>query len=197
MGSDGDISKDVGQDTLDVLLERVPAAPAHAGEAAAAEPGDFEVVDDEEAALLQVRSEPLGFRIGHVPPADFDDVRDRILEQLRVVQPQAVDFLGARPEVADLVQNPHQVLFGERIAVRPCGQALVPVAARRGRVIHANERELAVVGRVADLELALPEAAVPTLRGSRGGQPGEHGHHQDGYPNAADPKHGRHGETEG
>ena len=188
---------DIGQHPLDVLFERIPSPTAHAGEAAAAEPGDLEIVDDEEAAFLKIGAQPLSFRVGHVPPSDFDDVRDRVLEELGVVQPQAVDFLRARPEIADLVENPHQVLFGQRIAVRPRGQALVPVAAWRRLVVHADERELAVVRRVGDLQLALPKAPVPPLRGGRGGQPRENGQRQQDDPDAADAEHGRHDETEG
>src|SRR4051812_30524796 len=68
-----------------------------------AKPRPLEVADDEKPALLQVTPRARRFRVGHLPPADLDDVRDRVFEQLGIVQPEAVDLLGARGKIGDLI----------------------------------------------------------------------------------------------
>jgi hypothetical protein len=155
-----------GQHALHVRLERIPAA---AVEAAPAE--HFEVVDDDEAALLDVRAQRLRLAIRERPPADLDDVGDRILEQIRIVQRQRIRVVGVRREVADVVHDLHQVLFGDRVAVDPRRPAAGPVAAGRRFVLDADEREAAVVGDVVNRRHArvLAEVVEAALRHRRGG----------------------------
>src|SRR5205814_10718664 len=95
------------QHTLHVALERlessaatgVGASPAESAKGAA----HFEVVDDKKAALLEIRAKICRLFVGHVPPVDLDDIRDRIVEQCRIVGPDAVDVIGMRRQVADLL----------------------------------------------------------------------------------------------
>ena len=136
-----------------VLLERSPTGAAEISLG-------LEVVDDDEAALLHVGAEVRGLRVGHLPPADLDDVGDRILEQLRIVEGHGVDgFLSA--EIRNLVHNFDQVLFGDRIAVRPGRQTAPPVAAGVALVDDAHEVEAPVVGGVGiRLEVADSAAVV-------------------------------------
>ncbi len=63
----------------------------------------------------------------------------------RVVERQHVHALVVRVEEGELVHYPHQVALGDRIAVRPRGEAPVPVAAGRRVVADAHEGEAAVV----------------------------------------------------
>ena len=134
-----------GEDTVHVPLERVPAAGAVAA------PADgLEVVDDDEAAFLDVGAQRGGARVAQRPPADFDDVCQRILEQLRIFERDHVDLVRARVEEAEVVHDPHQVLFRERIPVDPGRPSAGPVAARRGVVLDADEGELTVVRDVVD-----------------------------------------------
>ena len=70
-----------GQHPIEVRRERLPSAGVVAAPAER-----LEVVDDDEAALLDVGAQRGGLAVGQRPPADLDDVRDRVLEQLRVVQ---------------------------------------------------------------------------------------------------------------
>ena len=81
----------VGQHAPHVVFEVLPAAAAAESRAA-----DLEVVDDDEAALLEVLAQRGRFVVGHLPPPDFDDVGDGILEQFRIVERQAVDLLDVR-----------------------------------------------------------------------------------------------------
>ena len=99
--------------------------------------------------FCEIRAERRRLPVGHRPPAGFGDVGDRILRQLRVVQREHVEGVGVRAEIADLVHDPHQVVFGERIAVRPRRQPLIPVAARGRRVFQPRECEPAVIRHVA------------------------------------------------
>src|SRR4051794_11466728 len=67
---------------------------------------------------FSIRAQRRGFPVAQLPPADLDDVRDGILEELGIVERDRVDrFL--RIEEAHLVHDAHQVLFGNRVAVRP------------------------------------------------------------------------------
>ena len=50
--------------------------------------GAVEVLEDREAALQQVGAKRLGFAVGQVPEARLPHERDRILEQLRIVERQ-------------------------------------------------------------------------------------------------------------
>src|SRR5262245_47107179 len=139
----------LGQDPFHVPLEgfqtataaHVCSAPAKAAEATA----DFEVVDDEEAAFLKVRTQVRCLLISHVPPVHFNHVCDGILQQLRTVGSDAGDLVDVRPEVADLLHEPHEILFGGRIAMRPRRQTAVEIAAGKRGVVQSDEREGAVV----------------------------------------------------
>src|SRR5262245_25160078 len=99
----------VRKNALHVALERLEAAspadvrltPAKPAKGAA----HFEIVHDQESALLQVRAKVPGFLVGHVPPVDLNHVRDRIVKQLRIIGADAVDLVDVRPEVADLVHD--------------------------------------------------------------------------------------------
>jgi hypothetical protein len=62
------------QHAVQVLRERLPAAGR-----VAAPPEHLEVVDDDEAALLDVGAQRRSFAVAQRPPADLDDVRDRYL----------------------------------------------------------------------------------------------------------------------
>ena len=54
-------------------------------------PSGLEVVDDHEPALLQVARSAAAFASVIVPPADLDDVGQRILEELGIVQRERVE----------------------------------------------------------------------------------------------------------
>ncbi len=116
-----------------------------------------EVVDDDEAALLQVRAQARRLLVGHDPGAGLAHVRDRVLEQLRIVERQDVRFVRVRVQVAQLVQDLHEMLLAGRVVVRPRqplrGEAVV------GAVAQPHEREPAVVRRVRLNRLA-PVAAA-------------------------------------
>ena len=112
-----------------------------------AEAARFEVVDDHEPALLHVRAKRRCFAVGHRPPVDFDDVGDRVVKELRIVERERVDLV-VRVEEADLIQDLHEVAFRQRIAVAPRRPAAVPIAAGRRRVFQADEGEASVVGDV-------------------------------------------------
>src|SRR5580765_6189703 len=137
---------------LDVRLH---VRPALAGAAVAVV---TEVVEDEEAALFQVRREPFRFLVGHRPETGLRHVGDRVVHQHRVVQREHVAAVRMRMKVGHFIHDLHQVRFGlaapaERIgnvAVRPCRQAAVVVAhaAAARRVLDASERESAVVRNV-------------------------------------------------
>src|SRR5215216_1252925 len=84
------------KNALDVVLEWLPAATGQPSPA-----WHLEVVDDEKAAFLQPVAKPRRFPLGHRPPADFDDVRDRIVEQLGIIERDDVHLF----EVS--IQNRH------------------------------------------------------------------------------------------
>src|SRR5262245_42256504 len=132
-----------GEHALHVALERLqPASPTRIGTAPpeSAEPAaPFEVVDDQKAALLQVGAKVGDLLLGHIPPVDLDDVRERVVEQLGIIGSDAVDFIDMRPEIADLVHDPHEILFGDWIAMRPRRQSTVEVPAGKRRVIQPDE----------------------------------------------------------
>ena len=82
-----------GQDSPHRLLRTAPSRRRDSAPA-----GRLEVVDEQEAALVQVGAQPRGFAIGDRPPADLDDVGDRVLEQLGIVERDGVDLVDVRPE---------------------------------------------------------------------------------------------------
>jgi hypothetical protein len=124
----------------------------------------FKVIDEQEAALLQIRTQAGRLTIGHGPPADFDDVGDRILEEFRIVERDGVDLVLVGADEADLVHDLHQVALGERIAVDPRWTAAGPVAAGRRIVAHTDERKTAVVWNVGQRSVGTIEAAEAELR---------------------------------
>ena len=133
------------QDALHVRGERLPSARFVAAPAE-----HLEVVDDDEAALLDVGAECGGFGLAQRPPSDFDDVRNRILEQFGIVEREHVHVVGVRAEIADVVHDAHQVLLGNRVAMHPRRTAASPVTARRRLVLNADEREPPIVRHVVD-----------------------------------------------
>src|SRR3954464_7837150 len=64
-----------------VLGERFPAAALQT-----APTRRLEVVDEQKSALFEIRAQPGSLLVGHRPPPDFNDVGDRVLEQLGIVQ---------------------------------------------------------------------------------------------------------------
>src|SRR5207244_11185829 len=95
-----------------------------------------EIVEDDEAALQQVRAERGSLFVVHRPEARLGHVRDWVLAQVRVVEGQNVALLDVRIEVADLVEDFRQVPLGIGIAVRPRGKTPVVVAAWPSRVFQ-------------------------------------------------------------
>src|SRR5262245_37495724 len=73
----------LGQRVLHVVFEGLPAASP-------AEVSPLEVVDDEKSALVQVVAKGTRLTVGHLPPVGLDHVGDRILTQLRIVEPETV-----------------------------------------------------------------------------------------------------------
>src|SRR3989441_1174133 len=144
--------------------------------------GGFVIVDDYEAAFLDVGAQRRGLAVRERPPADLDDVRDRILEQLRIIEREDVRIVCMRPEVADVVHDPHQVLLGDGIAVHPRGPAARPVATRRRLVLDADEREPAVVRDVVDRRhapVAVAAEVVEAALRQRGGGDTQHERDED------------------
>src|SRR5262245_39758154 len=132
-------------------------------------PGPFlfaEVVENDEAAFLEIRAEALGFLVGRHPVARLDHVGDRIVEQLRIVERQDVRPVDPRVHVRDLLQDLPEMHFAARIVVRPRRTAALP-AEPAAAVTDAEEHEAAVVRRIAlvfDLRLLESAAAVEPLR---------------------------------
>src|SRR5262249_7903813 len=92
-----------------------------------------------------------------------NQVRNRILEELRVVQCDGVDLV-VPTEQAYLVHDLHQVLLGEWISVDPGGTPARPEATGRGVITHAHEREPAVVGNVGQRLVRIAESPNAELR---------------------------------
>ena len=170
------------------LGERLPSAARQTAPA-----GRLEVVDEQESALLQIGAQPRGLAIGDGPPADLDDVRDRILEELGIVERHGVDLV-MRAEEAHLVHDLHQVPLGERIAVDPGRTAAGPEAAGRGIVAHAHEREPAVVRNVGQGFVRTAEAVEAKLRerdATEREDADQRDHRRSARPSAACLHHGR------
>src|SRR6185503_19427520 len=89
-----------------------------------------------EAALLQVVAQSRRFLVREHPLPRLAQVGDRILEQLRVVEGEDVGLLRVRVQVAELVDDLHEVLFARRVVMRP----------------RQPLRRIAVVGAVADAD---------------------------------------------
>src|SRR5262249_56385015 len=85
----------VGHPLLSVRLEWRPPASAvvalaqvlAATSRKSAKPSHFEVVDDDESALLHVGAERRGLAPRDCPPVGFDDVRDRVPARPGAVEP--------------------------------------------------------------------------------------------------------------
>src|SRR5262245_62544534 len=76
------------QDAAHRLREGLPAT---AGDAAPA--WRLEIVDEQKTAFREVGAQAGRLGVGDRPPADLDDVSDRMLEQLRIVERDGVDLV--------------------------------------------------------------------------------------------------------
>src|SRR2546422_3138782 len=141
-----------GQDVQHLLLEVAPAA-APLGE----------VVEDHEPALEQVLAKVNGLVLGEREKPGLRHVRDRIPEHLGIVEAEDVRFLHVRVQVAQLVQNLHEVALARRVVVRP-RNPLRDVRHRR-TIAQAHKCEPAVVRRIGHHRLgAAAIAAEAALR---------------------------------
>jgi hypothetical protein len=89
----------------------------------------LEIVDDDEPAFQDVGAQGGRFAIGERPPADFDDVGNRVSGERGIVQRQRVDLFVVRAEIAELVHDLHEFCSARRITVRPRRASAGPVAA--------------------------------------------------------------------
>ena len=111
--------------------------------------GAVEILEHREAALQQVAAERRRLAIGQVPESRLPHERDRILEQLGIVERQDAAAVRVDVDVRQLSQDQREVLLGARVVVIPGGAEAA--AARRAQVrppSQPHEREPAVVGEV-------------------------------------------------
>jgi len=157
--------------------------PPAAGDAAPAR--RLEVVDEEKPALLEIRAKARRLAVVDRPPADFDEIRDRILEELRIVERHRVDVV-VRVEEAHLVHDLDKVALRDRIAVDPGRTPAGPEAAGRGTVSDADERVAAVVRDVGQRGVHVAAIALESkLRVRDSARRPERGKHQrKGHPAA-------------
>ena len=73
-----------------------------------------EVFEHREPALQQIGAKRLGLAVGEVPESGLPHERDRILEQLRIVERQDQAAVGADVECGELLDDEREVLLGAR-----------------------------------------------------------------------------------
>ena len=111
--------------------------------------GAVEVLEHREAALQQVGAKRLRFTIGEIPEARLPHERNRVLEQLGIVERENQAAVGADVEGGEFFDDQRQVLLGARVVVIP--RRAEAAAARKAEVglpPQSHEREPAVVGEV-------------------------------------------------
>ena len=117
--------------------------------------GAVEVLEHREAALQQVGAKRLRFAIGEVPEARLPHERDRILEQLGIVERENQAAVGANVERGELLEDQREVLFRARVVVIPRrAEAAAAENAEVGPPAQSHEREPAVVGEIGPVRLA-------------------------------------------
>ncbi len=166
---------DARQHALHVGGKRLPAAALDAAPAEL-----LEVVDDDEAAFLDVGAQRRRLAIGQRPPSDLDDVRHRILEQRGIIERRQVDVVEMGIEKTQVSHDAHQIPLGEREAVRPRRAAAGPVAVGCRFILDADEGELPVVGDVFGCRhaAAKTEPVEAALRERRSGEANDHRDHE-------------------
>src|SRR5437899_1398543 len=135
----------IGQHAAHLRLEVAPMISA-------------KVVDDDEAALLQIRAKRRRFIVGDVPAARLAEVDDGVLEELGIVERHHVGLVDVRLQVADLVEDLHHVPLAFGVIVRP-RNALRLVGDGRA-VAKADKDEPRVIRRVR-LDRRVAAAAEP------------------------------------
>ena len=81
--------------------------------------GAVEVLEDGEAALQQVGAKRLCFAVGEVPEPGLPHERDRVLEQIRIVERQDLVAVVVDVEVRELTDDRREVLLRARVIVTP------------------------------------------------------------------------------
>ena len=143
---------DVGERPAHVRLEVRPAGAAKVV---------TEIVEDDESALEQIRTHARRFAIGHRPKAGFGHVRDRILQELGIIERDGVALVDVRPQRRDLAHDLHQVRLGHAVAMRPRRQAAIVVAAWTRHIPDPSERKSPIVLDIVDIRIkAAPTAPV-------------------------------------
>ena len=106
-----------------------------------------EVLEDREAALQQVGAERLCFAVGEGPEPRLPHERDRVFEEIRIVERQDLVAVVVDVEVGQLADDRREVLLSPRVIVVP--RVLnAETTARRGEVgapAQPHKRESAVV----------------------------------------------------
>ena len=130
-----------------------------------------EVVEDQEATLLDVVLNARQLAVIHLPEARLGHVGNRIREDLRVVQPEDVAAFEMRFDERDLLEDPREVALGPRVVVGPWRFTATVL----DTMTNPDESEPAVIRDVLDLDLRGPETpAEALLRESR-----RRTHHKD------------------
>ena len=112
-----------------------------------------EVVEDDEASLLEVLAHRNDVLVGELHEPRLRRINHGILEQLGIADVDDARAIDVRFHVRDGVEDLDQVRFGARpftdrdVAVSPRGQPAVVIAAGTGGELQARERELSVVRR--------------------------------------------------
>ena len=77
------------------------------------------VIHYQESALQQVSAKAGDFFFSGIPATDFNDVRDGILEDFRVIQAEDVGALSLRIDEGCLLDDAEKVAFSPGIVVCP------------------------------------------------------------------------------
>jgi hypothetical protein len=135
------------QGAVQVRFQVCPAA------AAVELPIGAEVVEDDEAAFQEIRAQTGRLLVVQGPEPRLREIGNRILAQLRIVEPEHAAFVDMRIQIADFLQDSRQIELGTvafgtgDVAMRPRRKPAIVVAARPAGVLDARKHESAIVGR--------------------------------------------------
>jgi len=111
--------------------------------------------------------------------------------EFRIIERQDIAPVDVRCQVADAVQDPHEVALGSRVPVRPRRQPVVVVTTRACRELQPHEREPAVIRDVRRQIERRRRAVVEPATLSRGRHDtvdqGGTGEHERGGPDRRQP----------
>jgi hypothetical protein len=107
--------------------------------------GAVEVLEDGEAALQQVGAKRLGFAVGQGPKTGLPHERERILEQIRIVERQDLIAVVVDVEIRQLADDRREVLLRARVVVTPRVLNTAVFGRRVGGPAQPDKGEPAVV----------------------------------------------------